>query len=714
VSFITELKRRNVFRVGIAYVISAWLILQLTEVLSELMELESDIGKIVIILLVVGFVPALIFAWAFEMTPEGIKPEQDVDRGQSITPQTGRKLDFIIIGVLSLALAWFAWERFGPKPAEPEAMVEPAPELTVEKSIAVLPFINMSEDAANEFFSDGISEEILNALAKVEGLKVAGRTSSFTFKGRNEDLRTIGETLGVNHILEGSVRKHGNKVRVTAQLIQVSDGFHLWSDTYDRELTDIFAIQDEIAGAILAELKAELMGGQNIASTRTDTVAYEQYLLAKQRIYSRSTVELEYAAQLLEKVLVTDPEFAPAWAQLATVTLLLSDQSYGSIPGAESWRRAKPQIERALELDDRLAEAHAALGLYWIQHYTRQEVVKAIPPLETALSINPSLINASNWLQSALESDGRWPEALVELEKMFELDPLYPPLSGNLMFTYGRLGLLDKAERALQKIRPFLQDEPDLANTEARLLNWSGKYSEALPFALLAHERSPKDSTTAITYSFVLYNLNEFERVLEVDVADPFFRIVALRNLGRTEEAGMLARARATVNPGPLIIHLGSTEQYESLLELVENSWTSLDDFHNRFGPSGGFGYRAMLEIANAYRATGNQDKFDEAMAIARREQDLQVAGGLDNGYLWLNEAAYWTLENDQEQAVKFVERAIAMYFITTPRISVEWPLLKPLEGHPNYEEAQKYMLDHLNQERANVGLEPLAVGYTL
>jgi len=294
-SLIQELKRRNVFKVGAAYVVLTWLLAQATDVFLESFGAPDWVIKTVLMLLVIGFPLALFFAWAFELTPEGIKKEKDVDRSQSITTETGRKLDFTIIAILLLALGYFSFDKFVQNPARDAEMAEAAAEAEavqeaarpVEKSIAVLPFVNMSDDAGNEYFSDGISEEILNSLAKIKQLKVAGRTSSFAFKGKNQDLRQIGETLGVEHILEGSVRKAGTKIRITAQLIQVEDGFHLWSEAYDRELTDVFAIQDEIATAILEQLKAQLIGedATPVTTARADTEAYELYLLAKQRMY---------------------------------------------------------------------------------------------------------------------------------------------------------------------------------------------------------------------------------------------------------------------------------------------------------------------------------------------------------------------------------------------------------------------------------------------
>jgi len=365
-SLIAELKRRNVFRVGVAYVVAAWLILQLTEVLSELMELESDVGKIVIILLVVGFIPALIFAWAFELTPDGVKREKDVDRSQSITPKTGRKLDFIIIGMLALGMSYFFWEsRIAEKGSEllPAETTEQASESGSEeltpalvkedkndKSIAVLPFANLSDDASNEYFSHGISEELLNVLTRVTSLRVASRTSSFSFKGSNTAIPEIAAQLNVNHILEGSVRKAGNKVRITAQLIDVESDSHLWSDTYDRELDDIFSIQKEIATNIVAELTQTLNAGEAVAASvkppTTDVAAYEIYLQGRYLLALRGSENLEEAARLFEQAVEIDDSFAAAFAALGKTYAPCRLRSLSPSPDIWARRAAFPESDR--------------------------------------------------------------------------------------------------------------------------------------------------------------------------------------------------------------------------------------------------------------------------------------------------------------------------------------------------------------------------------
>ncbi len=282
-SLFNELKRRNVFKVTAVYLIVGWLLLQVSDTLAPALHLPEWVHSAVAFILILGLPIAVVFAWAFELTPEGLKKERDVDRGESITHVTGRKIDFLIIGLLTVAVVYFSIDKFVTPPVRDAGQVAaPSGEATdSDVSIAVLPFVNMSDDPGNEYFSDGLSEELLNALVRLGGLKVTGRTSSFAFKNRNTDLREIGRLLNVANVLEGSVRKYENRVRITAQLINTDDGYHLWSETFDRELDDIFAIQAEIAGHVTSALKVALLGSsadQILAGTARNAEAYEEYL----------------------------------------------------------------------------------------------------------------------------------------------------------------------------------------------------------------------------------------------------------------------------------------------------------------------------------------------------------------------------------------------------------------------------------------------------
>jgi TolB-like protein len=458
-SFFEELKRRNVIRVGIAYAVASWLLLQLTEVLIELLELSPVAGKYIFLFLVIGFVPALIFAWAFEMTPEGLKREKDVDRSESIAPQTGRKLDRTIIVVLLLALVWFAFDKFKPEKRsgsitqseqvagnlQPK-VIEPDP--FSEPSIAVLPFTDMSQDKDQEYFSDGIAEELLNLLVRVDGLKVASRTSSFSYKGDALSIADIAEELKVDHILEGSVRKAGNRVRITAQLIDTKTDRHLWSDTYDRELEDIFGIQDEIANAIVDALRAELgisgTGKAVSVTAATDNLdAYQLYLQARALFLARA--QLDTAVSLFEQAVALDPDFARAWADLAA--------NYSVM---ESWRfldrdyndLALSAAQKALDLDASLSTPWAVRAQVAGTHNDR---LAAMGFLDRAIEMDPE--NTTHYLWRGIEYStlGFQDESVADLERCLELDPAYENCRRHLSFTRFILNENEAAFRLFQE-----------------------------------------------------------------------------------------------------------------------------------------------------------------------------------------------------------------------------------------------------------------------
>ena len=354
-SFFQELKRRNVFRVAVAYVIVAWLLLQVGDTLGPALRLPDWFQSGVAYVLILGFPVAIIFAWAFEMTPEGVKRERDVDRSQSITSETGQKLNYTIIALLVAAVAYFALDKFVFEHDHGEVVATE----DGEPSIAVLPFANMSDDASNEFFADGITEELLNLLAKIPELEVTSRTSAFQFKGKEIDIPTVAKQLNVEHVLEGSVRKSGMKVRITAQLIDAGTDKHVWSETYDRELDDIFAIQDEIARKVVDELHVTLLG-EAPKTRQTDPEAYALYLEGLHYLDLDGPKNWPVAQELFEKALVIDPEYAPAWFGKAQA--IRETANWGDYDIDEGSRLAREWAEHALDLDPTLTEAWALLA----------------------------------------------------------------------------------------------------------------------------------------------------------------------------------------------------------------------------------------------------------------------------------------------------------------------------------------------------------------
>ena len=363
-NFFVELKRRNVIRMAGLYLVGAWLLIQVASTVLPTFDVPTWAIRGLIIIVALGFIPTLIFSWVFEMTPEGLKRDQEVPPEQSIAPQTARRMDRMIIAVLVLALAYFALDKFVLGPRRAGAPNESSSSAINSQSIAVLPFVNMSSDKEQEYFSDGLSEELLNQLAQIPQLRVIARTSSFSFKGKEVDVATIAKALNVANVLEGSVRKSANTLRVTAQLIRASDSSHLWSQTYDRDRTDIFKVQDEIAADVVAALKVKLLPTQELpkAPRTNNPEAYQQYLQGRYYLNRFSIADFEKARVFLERAAELDPKFPLAWAALSQVWNLETGWS-DKLTRAEfdaGVVRARDAADRALKLDPDLPEALTA------------------------------------------------------------------------------------------------------------------------------------------------------------------------------------------------------------------------------------------------------------------------------------------------------------------------------------------------------------------
>ena len=381
-TFFDELKRRNVVRVGIAYVVVCWLVFQIGEILFPEFGAPDWVFKTLILLLAIGFPFAMIFAWAFELTPDGIKKTKDVHVGTSVTASTGRRLDFIIIAALVVALIYFVWERQSPiGDATTNSVAEPIAEEMVDetvatgekprRSIAVIPFVNMSSDKEQEWFADGLTEEILNSLARTPDLLVAARTSSFTFKGSNQDIPSIAASLGVDHILEGSVRRSGDRLRVTAQLVRASDGFHLWSENYDRAVDDMIDIQEnvaiEIANALETAMDPEQLA-KMVSSGTSSVPAFEAYLaglaVGESTFVTGDIYENLNARDAFQLAIELDPEFADAYWRLSLfwrnqMTINLIPSGITDLTPAEIFPLYTDAIDNAIEHEkDSVSKMH--------------------------------------------------------------------------------------------------------------------------------------------------------------------------------------------------------------------------------------------------------------------------------------------------------------------------------------------------------------------
>ncbi|MGD8532627.1 MAG: tetratricopeptide repeat protein, partial [Gammaproteobacteria bacterium] len=513
---LSELRRRNVFRVATVYLIASWLLIQVAETVFPALQLPEWTVTFVVVVLAILFPIAVIFAWAFELTPEGLKKTTEVEPKSSITSRTGQKINYLIIGILAVAILFLALTHGGLKDDGVSAE-RSATGTSTAQSIAVLPFVNMSDDEDNEFFSDGLSEELLNVLAQVEGLRVAARTSSFYFKDSNEDVRSIASKLGVDHLLEGSVRRSGDRIRVTAQLIKADDGFHLWSDTYDYTVDDVFRIQDEISLAVVDALKVNLLGKERERLTKratTNVEAHNLYLRGRQFLHLRTLESIRQARKLFQQAVRMDPGYALAYSGLSDSIQLLAT-NHSMITAAQAEAESRPLLDRAIALDPEAAEVWASVGL---MEMIANNPEAAEPALEKAVRLNPSYAAGYLWLASVrsgppINDD----EGALELyRKVLEIDPLSRVAQNNIAAILMDQGRTEEAEA---EFRRALTLDPDYTGSYNGLANLNQNFyfrlDEAHRWFMKAHELAPSDISISVNLPVIYRTLgldDQFDR----------------------------------------------------------------------------------------------------------------------------------------------------------------------------------------------------------
>src|SRR5213595_2230870 len=442
-NFFSELKRRNVYKVAVAYAVVAWLTIQAASILFPAFNAPQWAMQIVILILVIGFPIALVFSWAFEITPEGIVRESEVTADQSITHHTGRKIVALTIVLALVATGLLIFQLVRARSTSSSGAT------ISNKSIAVLPFDNLSGDPQNAYFSEGVQDEILTRLAKIAELKVISRTSTQRFKSSPNDVGHIARQLGVANILEGSVQKTADQVRVNVQLINATTDAHLWADTYDRKLTDIFAVETEIAKTVADVLQAKLTGSEKTSMAKTPTVnpeAYELYLKGRFFWNKRTGDDLRKSIEYLKQAIAKDPGYALAYAALADSYGIL--RFYGGASPDESIVPAAAAAKKALELDDSLAEAHASVGLIATEEL---EINRGVNELERAIQLNPNYATAHHWLGLALATLRQSDRSVGELKRALELDPLSMIINADLSIIYLYARRYDAAEAQARK-----------------------------------------------------------------------------------------------------------------------------------------------------------------------------------------------------------------------------------------------------------------------
>ncbi len=722
-SFLAELKRRNVIRMAGLYLVGAWLLIQIAETLLPAFDVPGWVLRAIIIVLALGFLPALVFSWVYELTPEGLKRDAEVDPTRSIAPQTAQRMDRLILAGLAAVIVVVAADRFWPraekagsestlvKDSSPSASsagakVDSYPGLA--RSIAVLPFVNMSADPEQEYFSDGLSEEILNLLAQIRELKVSGRTSSFSFKGKDTPIPEIGQLLGVAHVLEGSVRKSGDRLRITAQLIETDSGFHLWSETFDREMQDIFVIQTEIAGSIAEALKMSLLGRDQaapVAQTAASLPAYDLFLQARRLIQGRTKSGLEAARKLLDEALMLDPDYAAALVASAQAVLLLHDgvTAYGNIPPEDAAAIAQALLDRALALDPGLAEAHAVQGLLYGD--VRRDYLRAEAALTRALALNPSLSDALHWRAEVLGNTGRLREQLAARRKLAGFDPFNLANLDSLAWNLLDAGEPAEAEAVALRLQRAYPDNPQGFSTQTGALLSAGRLAEATVPAAQVLALAPGGALGPTLNGWIYYALGDFDRVLQTDRQ----RDAALIGLGRVDEAVAAARERSTLAPEDLgaatalLFTLSQSGRHDEVLTLYRQRWGDLQGLDAAFG-AGESGVQAPIAIAQ--KALGEQQALTQTLAHWRERLDFKREHGHVGRNFRMTEARYLALAGERTAALAALTAAIDVG-ARDPLLGKD-PAFAELRDDPAFQTQIRRMIELINIERAKLDMAPL------
>jgi len=689
-----EFQRRNVFRAAAAYLVIAWVIIQVAETILPAFRFDDTAVRTVVILLAIGFLPAMVLAWIFEWTPEGLRREREVDHQAPSLVALAKRADRIIMIVLAFGLAYFAFDKFVQDPIRDESLAQEARggamvESYGNMSIAVLPFVNMSADPENEYFSDGISEELLNLLSQIPELRVISRSSSFSFKEKDISIPEVAAQLNVPFILEGSVRRAGEHVRITAQLVEGRSDTHLWSETYDRMVNDIFAVQDEISAAIVEELKPRmglvpLPQNAPTAVVTENPEAHDAYLRGRYLFRQRS---IEGAAEALEEAVELDPNFAPAQAELALAYRFMP--LYLDLPKDKWVNKARPHAQRALELAPALAEAHAAMGYVLVYPET---IDQAIDYFRSAVKLNPNYADAHKWLADFLDTTGRQVEAFEEHLKALELDPLSVTIRADVITGLVLRGHLEQADRELERLRTLDLGAYQLSMITRRSLG--GNWADGALAALVAW--SSNDGEDPPYELLPLLAVLDFPEESWPEMAKS--NALALTLSGQPSRVAELgAETGSGVGEFDFALALAGAGEFKRARPLLEKAWDfSRKAVHREWFTE----YHVMALRASRLKAESPATSDDLFEALNRSVEQAARAGLINMGLYWDADfqagIAEW-LNGRRENALRLIRNAVEHgYFVYPGEV-----YLQDLYDDPGFAAIRQIQQQRQERERA-------------
>ena len=714
---LTELNRRKVLRTLGAYAVAVFVVLQLMDAAVEPLRLPDWLPTLLVIVLILGFPLVFILAWHFDVTPDGVKKAQTV----SILTRTQNALlySMMMLGVFGLGYGFYGYYSnvfTDGGPGELQTLASQQREFVApENSIAVLPFADLSEDSSQGYFSDGIAEEILNVLAKVNGLHVAARTSSFAFRKPDKDIREIGRLLNVGTILEGSIRKSGDRIRLTAQLINVEDGYHIWSNSYDRKLDDVFAIQDEVASAIATALVDSFAGLQQKPASRTrDLAAFEAYRTGRLHWWRRSPDELHQAITLFAKALEHDPAFAPAYAAMADSWLLLS--MYGNLTNLKATERAMPMIEKALEIDPESAEAFAALGLARMQIGQKDAAESA---LRQSIKLDDDYVPAYLWLGGLLGKSGRLPEQSQILQQAMVIDPLNELLAINVAGNLTRQGNYQAGKELLQSLVSLRPDSAALLRIMADHAINSGDLVQGWRYASRSYDLEPDSPVVIQTLAGAWASVGVTDKAesllldgLEIagnnsGLQSNYFFL--LLEQGRLEKAESLLTKQYGDSIEGLPEQLQQYYYYQKgMISLVAGDTAAARGFfenaiRDEFDQSwnGKQVMYATILSALHYKA-GNTELAEQRLVSAERSVRRARINGVDDADIYYTESSIYALRGKSEAALDSLQMAYERGFRWVWMLEFD-SRLESLHTEPQFAEIKQQIEKDIVQARTEV-----------